>query len=87
LAPDAEIITPDGTVTGSEFLQGMRDWGGLDSLDISVRDRVISQESELIVSRATRVFRWKESGEVAYEQPAEVKLIVDAGTITHVDMR
>ena len=46
LAPEAEIITPDATVSGSDFLQGMRDWAGLHNLDISVRDRVISEEAD-----------------------------------------
>jgi hypothetical protein len=57
----------------------MRKWPGLDNLDISIRDRVITQEGGVFVSRATRVFTWKESGEVAYEQPAEAHVTIDAG--------
>jgi hypothetical protein len=86
LAPDAEIITPDGAVSGSDFLESMRNWSGLDNLDISVRDRVLSEEDGLVVSRAIRVFSWKESGEVAYEQPAEMKMIVTGETITYLDL-
>ena len=87
LAPDAKIVGPDETVSGAVFLQSAREWEGLDNLDISVRDRVISEEDGVFVSRATRVFSWKESGEVAYEQPAEARLSVDAGTIVRVEMR
>ncbi len=87
LAPDAEIVSPEETVSGAVFLQSLREWEGLDNLDISVRDRVISEEDGTFVSRATRVFSWKESGEVAYEQPAEARLSVDAGTIIRVEVR
>ncbi len=51
---------PNETGTGAEFLAFMRDWPGLDHLDISVRDRVITEEGGVIVSRARRIFTWKE---------------------------
>jgi ketosteroid isomerase-like protein len=85
LAADAEVITPDGTYTGSEFLASLRDWPGLDNLDISSRDRVLTEEQGVVASRATRVFTWKESGEVAYEQPSEARLTIVAGRIVRLE--
>jgi hypothetical protein len=87
LADSAEVVTPDGTKTGAEFLAEMREWPGLDNLDISIRDRVITEEGGLLVSRATRVFTWKDSGEVAHEQPAEAHLTVDAGQVVKFELR
>ncbi len=87
LAADAEVVTPDGTKTGAEFLSSLRDWPGLDNLDISIRDRVIRQDGELIVSQATRVFTWKESGDVAYEQQAEAHLNVNSGRIVRLEIQ
>src|SRR2546430_237525 len=87
LAADAEVITPDGTSTGAEFLASMREWPGLDNLEISIRDRVITEEAGVFVSRATRMFTWKESGEVAYEQPAEAELTVDSGRVVRLESR
>ncbi len=87
LSADAEIVTPGGTQTGAEFLASLRDWPGLDHLDISIRDRVITEEGGVSVSRATRVFTWKESGEVAYEQPAEAHLTIDAGQVVKIELR
>jgi hypothetical protein len=59
LAADAEVVTPNGSHTGSEFLALPRDWPGLDNLDISIRERVFTEEEGVVVSRATRVFSWK----------------------------
>ena len=87
LADDAEVVTPDGTETGAGFLASMREWPGLDNLDVSVRDRVITEEAGEFVSRARRIFTWKESGEVAYEQPAEAKLTVAAGRVVKFELR
>ena len=87
LSADAAVVGPDGTQSGAEFLSSLREWPGLDNLDLSVRDRVLTEEDGLIVSRATRVFTWKESGEVAYEQPAESRLTVDAGRVVKVEIR
>jgi len=64
----------------------MRVWPGLDSLDISVRDRVITEEAAVFVSRATRVFSWKESGEIAYEQAAEARATIDAGQVIKLEL-
>ncbi len=86
-AADAEVVAPDGTTSAAEFLQGVREWGGFDSLDLSIEDRVGTEEDGVIVSRSKRVFRWKESGEVAYEQPAEARVTVEGGRIKRVEMR
>jgi len=81
------VIGPDGTTSAAEFLHGVREWGGFDNLDVSIEDRVVTEEEGEIVSRSTRVFRWKGSGEVAYEQPAEARVTVEGGRITRVEMR
>ena len=86
-AADAEVVAPDGTTSAAEFLQGIREWGGFDNLDLSIEDRVVSEEDGLIVSRSKRVFRWRESDEVAYEQPAEARITVEGGRIKRVEMR
>ena len=33
------------------------------------------------------LFTWKESGEVAYEQPAEAHLTIDAGQVVKIELR
>lgn len=88
LAPDAEVVTPEGAVTGAEFLAAVRDWPGLDNLDILIRDRVITEKGgvRVVVSRGRRVFTWKESGEVAYEKPAEAHLTINAGRIVKFEV-
>src|SRR6266436_4663048 len=87
LSANADVVTPDGTRSGSEFLAGLRGWSGLDNLNIAIRDRVLSEELGVVVSHATRVFTWKESGEVAYEQPAKAHFPVDAGRIVKVELQ
>ena len=86
LAADAEVVTPEGVSAGAEFLAAMRVWPGLDNLDISVRDRVITEEAAVFVARATRVFSWKESGEIAYEQAAEARATIDAGQVIKLEL-
>jgi low temperature requirement protein LtrA/ketosteroid isomerase-like protein len=87
LAADAEVTAPDGTLPASEFIRGVREWEGLENLDISVENRVVTEEDGVVVSRSRRVFRWKESGEVAYDQPAEARITIVAGLVTNVEMR
>jgi hypothetical protein len=87
LAADAEVVTPDGAETGAEFLASAHESPGLDNLDISIRDRAITEEGGVVVSRARRIFTWKESGEVAYEQPSEAHLTVDAGQVVKFEIR
>jgi hypothetical protein len=48
---------------------------------------VVTEEDGVVVSRSRRVFRWKESGEVAYDQPAEARITIVAGLVTNVEMR
>jgi len=47
---------------------------------------VITEEAALLVSRATRVFSWKESGEIAYEQAAEARATIDAGQVIKLEL-
>lgn len=87
LAGDAEVTGPDGTMPATRFVQGLREWEGLDNLNVSVEDRVVTEEDGEVVSRSKRVFRWKESGEMAYEQPAEARITVASGLVRRVEMR
>lgn len=57
----------------------------LNNLDISVRDRVITEEAGVFVSRVRRIFNWKDSGKVAYEQAAEARATLDAGRVIKLD--
>jgi len=45
---------------------------------------VITEEAAILVSRATRVFSWKESG--AYEQAAEARATIDAGQVIKLEL-
>jgi ketosteroid isomerase-like protein len=86
LDPDAEVVLPGGTVSGTEFITGVRTWEGFDDLDVETTDRVLTEEDGVVVSRARRVFRWKETGEVAYEQAAEVRLTFHDGKIRRAEV-
>jgi ketosteroid isomerase-like protein len=87
LAPDAEIVMPDETTSGAEFIAAMRAWPGLDNLDVTIEDRVLTEEGGVIVSRARRVFRWKESGDLAYEQAAETRLTIIDGKVARAETK
>jgi ketosteroid isomerase-like protein len=87
LARDAEVVVAgEPAISGADFILGVRGFEGLDHLDVTVADRVITEEDGVIVSRSTRVFRWRESGEVAYEQPAEARMTVKDGSITKLEL-
>jgi ketosteroid isomerase-like protein len=86
LADDAEVVTPDGAMPAKAFLEEMRSWPGLDHLELSIEDRQLSEEDGAIVSTARRVFRWRESGEFAYDQPAESRVTVRDGKIVRAEI-
>lgn len=91
LADDIEFIRPGRTVRGIEAVR--EEWsrpgagGGPENLDV---ERETGELEDLGDGRVTtwnhQVFRWKESGEVAYERHATIAYVIRDGKIARYEI-
>ena len=91
LAHDIEFIRPGRTVRGIEAVR--EEWsrpgdgGGSENLDV---ERETGELEDLGEGRVTtwnhQVFRWKESGEVAYERHTTIDYVIRDGKIARYEI-
>jgi ketosteroid isomerase-like protein len=89
LADDVEWVTPKRTLRGLEALEKEMIWGSppekLD-LEFEVSDWADRGEGR-IVADVHQVYRWKGTGEIAYERERHIELTIRDGKVSRYEMR
>lgn len=84
-----ELVTPERTFHGTEEIReefgSGRPPGDFEHVEASVVDRKLEEEGDVITSTATRVMRWKESGEVASEDVRHARLTFSGDKIVKIE--
>ncbi len=56
-----------------------------DHLEGTIVDRKLEQDGDTVTSRATRVMRWRETGEIASEDPVSARLTFRGDKIVKIE--
>ena len=86
LNDDVELVTRGGTLRGKETIRAAEEQGAGEHFEVEIRARQMSEDGDVVDARSTQVMRWKESGEVAHEQEARVRLTIRGGKISRLDL-
>jgi ketosteroid isomerase-like protein len=87
LDPDATVVTPKGTVLhGPDEVRRYFGGGGFDHLEVETVHDDFQTHGKGVRVRARQIFRWKESGEHAFERPLAFHFEFQDGRITRLEM-
>jgi ketosteroid isomerase-like protein len=82
------VVTPKGTVLeGIDAVCRYFSGPGFDHLVVSTEDHEFELHGRGVRQQARQIYRWKETGEDAYERPLETTFEFREGRITRVEMR
>jgi uncharacterized protein (TIGR02246 family) len=88
LAEDAELVYPRRTLSGRDEIRAAwdaSDPGGPENLDVELEVDPLKEVSDgRIVTGNRQIYRWKESGEVAYERKFAVEYEICDGKISRL---
>ena len=88
LDADVVVVTPKGKVlTGPDEVASYFGGEGFDHLEVTHEDHDFVAHADNVRMRARQVYRWKESGEHAYDRPLEVHFRFAGDRIARVEMR
>jgi len=87
LDPEATVVTPKGTVLrGPDEVRRYFGGGGFDHLEVeTVHDDFEAHDAGVRV-RARQIFRWRETGEHAFERPLAFHFEFQDGRISRLEM-
>jgi ketosteroid isomerase-like protein len=88
LAEDAELVYPRRTLRGRDEIRAAwdaSDPGGPENLDVELEVDPLNEVSDgRIVTANRQIYRWKDSGEVAYERKFAVEYEIRDGKISRL---
>jgi ketosteroid isomerase-like protein len=88
LTDDVVVVTPKGKVLeGRDAVRAYYAGPGFDHLEVSHEDHDFHAHADGVRMTARQVYRWKDSGEHAYDRPLEVVFIVRDDRIARAEMR
>jgi hypothetical protein len=87
LDPEATVVTPKGTVLhGPDEVRRYFGGGGFDHLEVDTVHDDFQAQGAAVRVRARQVFRWKETGEHAFERPLAFHFEFLGGRISRLEM-
>ena len=87
LHSEVVVVTPKGAVIeGRQAVCRYFDGPGFDHLEVSTEDHDFNLHDGGVRMTARQVYRWKETGEHAYERPLTVTFTFDGDLIARVEM-
>jgi ketosteroid isomerase-like protein len=89
LHPDVELVLPRGTVTGVEEVRAyLAAQAPLEHIDVETHaGEVEPVDADQVRASTAQRWRWRESGDVAYERQSEARYTVRDGRIARVEVR
>jgi hypothetical protein len=87
LDPDVIVVTPKGKVlNGTDEVRRYYSGGGFDHLVVATEDHDFVPHDRGVRLHARQVYRWKETGEHAYDRPLVVHFEFRRDKISRVEM-
>jgi ketosteroid isomerase-like protein len=87
LDPDVVVVTPKGIVVeGSVAVRKYFGGPGFDHLEVSNEDHDFILHAGGVRMTARQVYRWRETGEHAYERPLTMRFTFSGDRIVRVEM-
>ncbi len=87
LDSEVVVVTPKGAVIeGREAVKRYFGGSGFDHLEVSTEDHDFNLHDGGVRMTARQVYRWKETGEHAYDRPLTVTFTFNGDRIARVDM-
>jgi ketosteroid isomerase-like protein len=81
------VVTPKGTVVqGRDAVKRYFGGSGFEHLEVTHEDHDFNLHGDGVRMTARQVYRWRETGEHAYERPLTVTFTFDGDKIARVEM-
>ncbi len=86
LDPEVIVVTPKGKVLhGPEELRAYYSGGGFDHLVVETEDHDFVAHAAGVKLQARQVYRWRETGEHAYERPLVVHFELRGDKVSRIE--
>jgi ketosteroid isomerase-like protein len=88
LDPDVELVLPRGTLSGADRVRAFLESNApLENLDVEIHLGELHRvNGSSVRSLNTQVWRWRESGDVAYERRSQAEYTVRDGRIARLEV-